>query len=106
MIQALLLANNEIIIAQVYEVDVDPGKPNCRLIDPYLFKTGGVNNPGFRLIPWLQEVTEENNMMIHPDKIITVVDVKDDVLKLYKKIIFIDSETLDDEIEDDDEEEV
>lgn len=101
MIQALLLSNNDIVIAQVYEVDVDPGKPNCRLIDPYLFKLGGPNNPGFRLIPWLQDVTEENNMMIHPDKIITVVDVKDDVLKLYKKIIFIDSETLDDEIVDD-----
>jgi hypothetical protein len=102
MIQSILLSNNQLIIAQVFSVDADPGEPNCRLMDPYLFTLSGPSNVGFRLTPWMEEVTDTTECMIHPDKIITMRDPKPEVLQRYKKIILIDE----DEILDDTEEEV
>lgn len=97
MIQALLLTNNQIVIAQVYKVDADPGDPNCRLVDPYLF-VSNESSSGFKLIPWMGEVAEDNYAMMHPDKIITMRDPNSDVLELYKKNVLLNS---DEEIEDD-----
>jgi hypothetical protein len=93
MIQAVLLVNNQIIIAQIYQVDADPGEPNCRLVDPYLFTLGG-SSPGFRLTPWMGDVTDDNYAMIHPERIVTIREPKIEVLSLYKKLIFIDEDSL------------
>jgi hypothetical protein len=93
MIQALLLVNNQILISQVYQVDADPGEPNCRLVDPYLFTLGGTS-PGFRLTPWMGDVTDDNYAMIHPERIVTIREPKLEVLNHYKKLIFIDEDSL------------
>jgi len=94
MIQVVLLSNNQTVIAQVYQVDADPGAPNCRLVDPFLFSLGGKTPPGFRLTPWMGECVDDNNAMVHPDKIITIRDPKPEVLEIYKKLIFIDDDYL------------
>lgn len=106
MIQAVLLVNNQIIIAQVYKVDADPGDPNCRLLDPYLFVLGGSRNPGFKLIPWMDEVAEDNYAMMHPDKIITMRDPNPEILELYKKNVLLTQNGEDDIFLDDQDAEV
>ena len=100
MIQAILLSNNQIVITQVFSVDAEPGEPNCRLMDPYLFTLGGTPKLGFRLTPWMEEVTDTTECMIHPDKVITMRDPKPEVLKHYKKIILIDEEEIVENSED------
>jgi hypothetical protein len=106
MIQSILLTNNQIVIAQVFSVDADPGEPNCRLMDPYLFTLGGPSKIGFHLTPWMKEVTDTTDCMIHPDKIITMRDPNPEVLSRYKKIILIDEEEIldnEDEVFEEDE---
>lgn len=106
MIQAILLTNNQIIITQVYQIDAEPGAPNCRLVDPYHITLGEAKDDGFKLTPWLKEITEENSFMIDPSKIITMVDPEPEILERYKKIILIENDLeYDDIIEEDDKEE-
>lgn len=88
MIQVIRLINNETLISQIYQVDAEPGDPNCRLVDPYLFTLGGTS-PGFRLTPWMNDCADDNYAMIYPEKILTMRDPKPEVLELYKRLIFI-----------------
>jgi hypothetical protein len=105
MIQAILLSNNQIIISQVYQIDAEPGAPNCRLIDPYLITLSEIKDTAFQLTPWLKDITEENSFMIDPSKIITMVDPLPDILERYKKIILIENDLdYDDILEENDEE--
>lgn len=98
MIQAVLLLNNQVLITQVYQIDAEPGHPNCRLVDPYLITTNEVKDSRIQLTPWLKDITEENSFMIDPSKIITMVDPLPEILEKYKKIILIENDLDYDEV--------
>ena len=80
-IKILVLVNEVLLIAQVEEVAaLDMGDPNCKLIAP--FKVNPLNGD---LHPWLSEVTDDREVMMASDKILTLVEphatIVDDYLK-------------------------
>tara|TARA_B100000902_G_scaffold379400_1_gene413661 strand:+ start:454 stop:756 length:303 start_codon:yes stop_codon:yes gene_type:complete len=82
-IKVLVLQSGEIIISQVEEVAaLDMGDPNCKLISPYLLN---VNSESVvpNLDPWLAQITDDSEIMICSDKIITIVEPHKSVVDEY-----------------------
>jgi len=74
VIKILLLSTNEYIISEISEVAAEFGDPNCKLTNPCY--TDSMNK-------WLGEYTNQKEMMIHSDKIITIIDPNEEYLKKY-----------------------
>lgn len=76
MIKCLLLKVDNVLITQIVEVPSELGEPDCRLINPYQIDAEG------NLTPW-PEVTDEKEMMIHSDSILTIVEPKQEIIDKY-----------------------
>jgi hypothetical protein len=74
----LLLVNDLKIISEIEDIGSNIGEPDCKLINPYLVE-------GEVLIPWMKEYTDEKELMISSDKILTLVEPKETLLKDYLK---------------------
>jgi len=74
----LLLVNDLKIISEIEDIGSNIGEPDCKLINPYLVE-------GEVLIPWIKEYTDEKELMISSDKILTLVEPKETLLKDYLK---------------------
>lgn len=89
-IQVLILTTNQGLISEVEEVDSLADYPNCKLINPHFIyfdnPEPNSNQIKFKLVPWLNELTEDKEVMIHSSKILTMVDPNESVLELYKKL--------------------
>jgi hypothetical protein len=53
------------------------GEPDCKLINPYK-----IDNLG-NLTPWAADVTNQRELMIQSDSILTIVDPKPDIIEKY-----------------------
>ena len=74
IIKILLLSTNEYIISEISEVAAEFGDPNCKLTNPcYTDSMKG----------WCNEYTNQKTMMIHSDKIITIINPNKEYLKKY-----------------------
>lgn len=80
VIQILILTNRLNIITEIEEVLVDFGEPNCRLKKPYLISEDG------SLSPWLKSFTNDTEIMISSDKILTLVEPNGKLLDEYLEI--------------------
>jgi hypothetical protein len=78
-IKCLLLKVDNVIITEIIEVGSELGEPDCKLINPY--KIDGDGN----LTPW-PDVTDQREMMIHSDSILTIVTPKEDIIEKYLKL--------------------
>mgnify|MGYP001423945717 FL=1 len=74
IVKILLLSTNEYIISEISEVPAEFGDPNCKLTNPCYTDT---------MDKWLGEYTNQKEMMIHSDKIITIIDPNEEYLKKY-----------------------
>ena len=79
IVKCLLLKVDNVLIAEVEEIPADLGEPNCKIINPYK-----IDSEGF-LTPW-PEVTDQRELMIHSDSILTIVDPKPEVVKKYLEL--------------------
>jgi len=79
-IKCLLLKVDNVIITEIEEVPSELGEPDCRLINPYQI------NENSELFPW-PEVTDQREMMIHSDSILTIVEPKKEIIEKYLKLI-------------------
>ena len=68
------------LIATIEEVTNELGEPDCRLIEPYVVTPEGT------VEPWLLNVTNQNEVMISSDKILTLVDPKTPLLAKYEAV--------------------
>jgi len=80
-IQVLVLMNQLNLITEIEEVLVDFGEPNCKLIKPYLISNDG------SLSPWLKEITNDEEIMMSSDKILTLVEPNGKLLDEYTKLV-------------------
>jgi|TARA_B100000029_G_scaffold500925_1_gene573409 hypothetical protein len=81
-IKILILVNGNHIISQVEEIAaLDIGDPNCKLISPYT-----VNPLNGDLHPWLSEVTDDTEIMMSSDKILTLVEPHKSLVDSYLKL--------------------
>jgi hypothetical protein len=78
-VKCLLLKIDNVIITEIIEVGSELGEPDCRLINPYQ-----INDQG-ELIPW-PEVTDQRELMIHSDSILTIVDPKPEIVEKYLEL--------------------
>jgi len=79
--QVLILVNRLILISEIQEVLADIGQPDCRLINPYLILENG------EMVPWMSEYTEETEVMLSSDKILTLLEPKSNILDKYNDLI-------------------
>ena len=80
-IQVLLLTNQTILISEIDEVLAEIGQPDCKLINPCI-----IDNDG-KLTKWLSDLTDNTEMFMSSDKILTLVDPNQKLLNDYLKII-------------------
>ena len=78
VIKVLLLTSQEIVVSQIDEVAAEFGDPNCKLTKPYKIEGGALHK-------WMEEYTEQNEIMINSDKIVTLVTPSPYIFDLYSK---------------------
>jgi len=81
MVKCLLLKNNQVVVSEITEVGSELGEPDCKLTNPFLLDT--VKK---QLGVWL-DFTEQNELMIHSDSIMTIADPNKDILAKYLEMI-------------------
>ena len=79
VIKVLLLSSQEIVVSEIEEVGAEFGDPNCRLTKPYKIVEGDLHK-------WMQDYTEQNELMISSDKIITLVTPSPLIFDQYSKV--------------------
>ena len=80
-IQVLYLTNNLRLISQIVEVLADIGQPDCKLINPCVLDKDG------KLTKWMSSLTDDTEMFLSSDKILTLVDPNQKILDDYVNII-------------------
>ena len=78
--QVIVLMNQILLISKIDEVLADIGQPDCRLIKPYIIIEKD------KMIPWLSEFTDDNEVMISSDKILTLVEPNKTLLNRYLEL--------------------
>ena len=78
-IKVLLLSNQEIVVSEIEEIACEIGVPNCKLTKPYKIEGGALHK-------WMQDYTEQNEVMINSDKIITLVTPSPLIFDQYSKV--------------------
>jgi len=78
-VKCLLLKVDTVLITEIIEVGSEIGEPDCKLINPYEFF--GVDN----MKPW-PEITNQTELMIHSDSILTIVDPTPEIAEKYLEL--------------------
>ena len=76
----IVLTTGITLIATIEEQTSELGEPDCKLIEPYVVTPEGT------VEPWLLNVTNQNEVMISSDKILTLVDPKTPLLAKYESV--------------------
>ena len=79
MIKCLVLLTGIVLIAKIEEIDAELGDPNCLISDVCVINSDGT------ISPWLN-FTEDTELMIRSENILTLVDPSQHILKEYIKI--------------------
>ncbi len=69
------------LVSQIDEVLADIGQPDCKLINPCVIGKDG------KLTKWLSDLTDNTEMFLSSDKILTLVDPNQKILDDYVNII-------------------
>ena len=79
-IKIIVLVNGDTLISAVEEVAaLDIGDPNCKMISPYKIV-------GKEMTPWLGDVTDDVDIMICSDKILSLVEPHKSLVDSYLKL--------------------
>ena len=80
-IQVLYLTNNLRLVSQINEVLADIGQPDCKLINPCVIDKDG------KLTKWMSSLTDNTEMFMSSEKILTLVDPNQKLLDDYVNTI-------------------
>lgn len=85
MIQILVLKNDLVLISRVEEVSTELGEPDCKLVKPYkiVIHDGDIDKITYESWP---EFTEQSELMIHSDSILTIVEPNKFQLEKYQQV--------------------
>ena len=79
-IKIIVLVNGDTLISSVEEVAaLDIGDPNCKMISPYRIV-------GKEMSPWLGDLTDDVDIMICSDKILSLVEPHKSLVDSYLKL--------------------
>lgn len=68
IVKLIVLTTGPCLVSEIEEVGADIGEPDCKLVKPMLI---GESNT---LSPWLMDLTQESEVMISSDKILTLCE--------------------------------
>ena len=80
MIKCLVLLTGIVLIAKIEEIDVELGDPNCLISDVCVINSDGT------ISSWLN-CTDQTELLVRSENILTIVEPKKDILKSYLEII-------------------
>ena len=80
MIKCVLIDVDNVVVAEVVEMDAEIGDPNCKLIKPYLF------NSIDDMKPWKSEITNQTEFMIRSEDILTIAAPTKEVIEKYTEL--------------------
>jgi len=80
MIKCLIFLNGLILVAKIEEIEAEIGDPNCQISD-----VCNINSDG-TITSWL-DFTDQTELLIRSENILTLVDPNKDTLKLYLETI-------------------
>lgn len=83
MIKIIVFLNGDVIITTIEEVPSELGEPDCKLIKPFVVKKNSMDGLSPVLEPWLSSITKQEELMVHSDKILTIVDPTARLQELY-----------------------
>ena len=83
-VKILILKNEQVVISEVVSVMQEIGEPDCKLVKPKLVVPG--DRPDKRIVPWLDEYTNQDAIMIRSDDVLTFVEPITDLLDYYVTI--------------------
>ena len=79
-VKILVLVNGDVLISGVEEVAaLDIGDPNCKMLSPYKIE-------GEEMSPYLSKLTDDVEIMICSDKILTLVEPHKSLVDSYLKL--------------------
>lgn len=79
IVKCLLLKNNDVLVSEIVEVGSELGEPDCKLINPYKL----VEQSGEQFLePWIT-FSNQSEIMIHSDSILTIVEPTEKITQLY-----------------------
>ena len=79
-IKIIVLVNGDTLISAVEEVAaLDIGDPNCKMVSPYKIVAK-------EMTPWLGDVTDDVDIMICSDKILSLVEPHKSLVDTYLKL--------------------
>ena len=78
-IKCVLLDASNTLITEVEEIMTEPGEPDCKLINPYLFNS--IDN----MKPWIG-ASNQKEFMLRSEDILTIADPTEEVIKRYKEL--------------------
>ena len=76
MIKCLVLLTGIVLIAKIEEIDAELGDPNCLISDVCVINSDGT------ISSWL-DFSEDTELMIRSENILTITEPKKDIVKLY-----------------------
>ena len=85
IVKCLLLKNDLIVISEIVEVAGELGEPDWKLTNPFRM-VKQKETDSYTLETWL-DFTDQNEIMIHSDSILTLVDPTSDLLSKYFDLI-------------------
>ena len=81
-LKLLSLTDQRLILTQIEEVSTELGEPDCKLIEPFL-----VDHHNLTLSPWFVTLTNQNEFMIHSDKILTIMEPNGKLISMYEELL-------------------
>ena len=78
--QILVLTTGLTLIATLEELSSELGEPDCKLVEPYIVKEHDI------LEPWLLNITNQSEVVISSDKILTMVEPKTSLIAKYESM--------------------
>ena len=79
IVKCLLLKVDTVLVTEIVEVGSELGEPDCKLINPCKIDEEG------DLTLW-PDITDQREMMIHSDSILTIVDPKPEIVEKYLEL--------------------
>ena len=86
LVKVIHLTTNQTLISELVEVaPMDIGAPDCKMVNPFTIREEADNISPI-LEPWLLNVTNQSEVVISSDKILTLVDPKTTLLAKYEAV--------------------
>ena len=79
VIKCILVDVDNVLIAEMVQLDTEIGDPDCKLIKPYLFES--IDD----MKPW-PKATDQTELMIRSDSILTIADPTKEVIAKYLEL--------------------